>query len=96
ITIPLSIATTYNLLKQYYPTRYNQMFVEVGEWSLNYGGNAQGDSNFNAVWTADTLGQIIKNGGVAMYYGTKGNAIKWLTGTNTDWYTGITYTLNLD
>ncbi|MCL5935296.1 MAG: hypothetical protein M1543_02235 [Firmicutes bacterium] len=33
---------------------------------------------------------------MAMYYGTKGNAIKWLTGTNTDWYTGITYTLNLD
>jgi hypothetical protein len=58
-------------------SRASQIGIEVGEWSLNWDGNAQGDTNFNTVWTADVLGHILANGGLSVYFGTKGNAIKW-------------------
>ncbi len=65
------------LIQATVPSRASRIGIEVGEWSLNWGGNAQGDTNFNAVWTADALGHILQNGGLSVYFGTKGNAIKW-------------------
>ena len=66
------------------PARASGIGVEVGEWSLNWGGNAQGDTNFNTVWTADVIGHILQGGGGSIYFGTKGNAIKWADGFDTD------------
>jgi hypothetical protein len=92
-------------LNQYAPSRASQIFTEVGEWSLDpsnlyavYGPNGRNltKSNFNVVWGADVIGQIIKNGGVAMHYGTKGNVVAWSSGYRTDYDTGQQVYLNLD
>jgi hypothetical protein len=66
------------------PARAANIEVQVGEWSLDWGGNAQMDSNFMSVWTADVIGNILANGGLSIYYGTKGNAIKWSDATVVD------------
>jgi Glycosyl hydrolases family 39 len=66
------------------PDRALDIEIQVGEWSLNWGGNAQVDTNFNAVWTADVLGNILENGGRSIYFATKGNAIKWADGWAVD------------
>jgi hypothetical protein len=66
------------------PTRSSNIQIQVGEWSLDWGGNAQLDTNFNAVWTADVLGHILDNGGLSIYFATKGNAIKWADGWAVD------------
>jgi hypothetical protein len=89
------VAQLRNLIRATVPRRARRIGIQVGEWSLNWGGNAQGDSNFNAVWTADVLGHIVGNGGVSIYFGSKGNALKWADGTNVDDF-GRVVTLHLD
>jgi glycosyl hydrolase family 39 (putative alpha-L-iduronidase) len=78
------VSTLRRLIQSTVPSRASQIGIEVGEWSLNWGGTAQGDTNFNAVWTADVLGHILQNGGWSVYFGTKGNALKWSDGWATD------------
>lgn len=77
------------------PSRASQITIEVGEWDLNWGGSAQDDSNFHAVWTADVIGGILQAGGHSLYYGTKGNALYTHTETKTDSY-GHSVPINLD
>jgi hypothetical protein len=62
--------------------------VEVGEWSLDWGNNTCTRSNLNTVWSADVLGQILRNGGISLHYGTKGNMLEWGSGTFTNCDTG--------
>jgi hypothetical protein len=57
------------------PTRASQIGIEVGEWELNWGGTAQNNTNFHAVWVASVLGNILKAGGRSLFYADKGNAI---------------------
>ena len=100
-----SVAKGEALLAQYVPGRASQIPVEVGEWSLDsgslyatYGPNGRNlaKSNFNVVWGADVLGNIIANGGISLNYGTKGNALAWSTGARTNYDTGQTVNLTLD
>jgi Glycosyl hydrolases family 39/Dockerin type I domain len=92
-------------LNQYVPARASQIFIEVGEWSMDpgslyttYGPNGRNltKSQFNVVWGADVIGQIVKNGGVAMHYGTKGNVVAWTSGTRVDYDTGQSINMTLD
>jgi hypothetical protein len=54
--------------------------VEVGEWSLDWGGPLQTRTHLNTVWSADVLGQIISHGGISLHFGTKGNMLEWASG----------------
>ena len=84
------------MIRQIVPTRASQIAVEVGEWSLDWGGNLQANTNLNSVWSADVLGNILHNGGDSMFYGTKGNALEWASGFTTDQDIGQQVYLNLD
>jgi hypothetical protein len=90
------IADLRSLMQSMQPARTSQVPIEVGEWALDSGGSAQTHTNFNAVWAADVLGNILANGGISLFYGTKGNAIEWSpTYTVTDDF-GRNITLKLD
>src|SRR5581483_5983070 len=90
------IADLRALMQSMQPARAAQVPVEVGEWALDSGGSAQTHTNFNAVWATDVLGNILENGGISMFYGTKGNAVEWSpTNTVTDDF-GRSITLALD
>lgn len=90
------IADLRALMQSMQPARAAQVPIEVGEWALDSGGSAQTHTNFNAVWAADVLGNILTNGGISLFYGTKGNAIEWSPSyTVTDDF-GRTITLKLD
>ena len=84
------------MIRQIVPSRASQIAVEVGEWSLDWGGNLQANTNLNSVWSADVLGNILHNGGDSMFYGTKGNALEWAPGYTTDQDSGQQVYLNLD
>src|SRR5579859_1999792 len=47
-----SISNLRSLVQQIAPARASQIGIEVGEWELNWGGSAQNNTNFHAVWTA--------------------------------------------
>ncbi|HTD50711.1 MAG TPA: hypothetical protein VK771_08930, partial [Acidimicrobiia bacterium] len=83
------------LISSMLPGRASSVGIEVGEWSLDSGGSAQLFTNFNAVWTADVLGNILRSGGQSLYYGTKGNALKWSDGYVTNDHGVQTY-MHLD
>jgi hypothetical protein len=89
------VAKLKTLIQSTVPSRAGVIDVQVGEWSLNSGGTLQFYSNLNAVWTADVLGHILANGGLSLYYGTKGNALKWSDGYVTD-SSGHTVFMRLD
>ncbi len=62
------------LIQQIVPARSSQIWIEVGEWELNWRGTAQNDSNFHSLWAASVLGNILKAGGWSLFYADKGNA----------------------
>jgi hypothetical protein len=64
-----------SLIQQIVPARASQIGIEVGEWELNWGGPAQNNTNFHAVWTASVLGHILSSGGWSLFYADKGNAL---------------------
>ncbi len=70
-----SINNLRSLIQQIVPARASQMGIEVGEWELNWGGTAQNNTNFHAVWAASVLGHILNSGGWSLFYADKGNAI---------------------
>ncbi|HEX6392394.1 MAG TPA: hypothetical protein VFZ97_03070 [Acidimicrobiales bacterium] len=90
------VANLRAMIQQMVPSRASQISVEVGEWALDWGGSLQANTNLNAVWSADVLGNIIANGGSSMFYGTKGNALEWASGYQTDQDTGQQVFENLD
>jgi Glycosyl hydrolases family 39 len=71
-------------LQRWVPSRASQIAIEVGEWDLNWGGSAQDNMNFHALWTADVLGTILQAGGHSLFYATKGNALYMNAETVTD------------
>ena len=82
------------LIQSTVPSRASQIGIQVGEWSLNWGGTAQGDTNFNAVWTADVLGHILQNGAVRIFR-HQGQRVKWSDGwTTTIWATPCSCRVN--
>lgn len=89
------ITDTWQMINATVPGRAAGMFVTLGEWSLNWDGDRQMSTNFFTVWTADVVGQVMKHGGRSMYYGTKCNALKCSTGSETD-DQGHTVTLQTD
>jgi hypothetical protein len=72
------------------PNRAADIFIQVGEWELNWGGTAQDELNFHAVWTATSLGGILKAGGYSLFYADKGNLLYGNPHTFTD-STGRTF-----
>jgi hypothetical protein len=70
-----SINNLRSLIQQIVPARASQIGIEVGEWELNWGGAAQNNTNFHAVWTASVLGHILSSGGWSLFYADKGNAL---------------------
>lgn len=64
-----------SLIQQIVPARASQIGIEVGEWELNWGGTAQDNINFHALWAASVLGNILKAGGWSFFFADKGNAI---------------------
>jgi hypothetical protein len=90
------VANLRAMIAQQVPSRASQIKVEVGEWALDWGGNLEANTNLNAVWSADVLGNILAGGGDSMFYGTKGNALEWAAGSQTDQDTGQQVYENLD
>ena len=70
-----SITNLRSLIQQIIPARASQIGIEVGEWELNWGGTAQNNTNFHAVWAASVLGHILSSGGWSLFFADKGNAI---------------------
>jgi hypothetical protein len=81
-----SIDNLRSLIQQIVPGRASQIGIEVGEWELNWGGAAQDNTNFHAVWTAAVLGNILKAGGWSLFYADKLNALYGYPHTFTDPY----------
>lgn len=81
-----SINDLRSLIQQIVPARSSQIWIEVGEWELNWGGTAQNDSNFHSLWTASVLGNILKAGGWSLFYADKGFALYENSHTFTDPY----------
>ena len=73
-----------SLIRRIVPARASQIGIEVGEWELNWGGTAQNNTNFHAVWVASVLGSILEAGGWSLFYADKGNAIYGYPHTFTD------------
>jgi hypothetical protein len=90
------IANLRAMIQQQVPSRASQISIEIGEWALDWGGNLQANTNLNAVWSADVLGNILASGGYSMFYGTKGNALEWGSGYQTNQDTGQQVYENLD
>jgi hypothetical protein len=90
-----SVEKLRQLIQTTVPERAEQIGIEVGEWELNWGGDAQNSSNFHAVWTATTLGSILKAGGRSMFYADKGNLLYGSTRTFTD-ANGHPFTVKMD
>jgi hypothetical protein len=84
-----------SLIQQIIPARASQIGIEVGEWELNWGGTAQNNTNFHAVWAASVLGHILSSGGWSLFYADKGNAIYGSQHTLTDPY-GHVVKINVD
>jgi alpha-L-arabinofuranosidase len=70
-----SVIELRKIIQETVPTRISQIGIEVGEWELDWGGSAQDNTNFHAVWTATTLGGILKAGGWSLFYADKGNLL---------------------
>jgi hypothetical protein len=70
-----SINNLRSLIEQIVPARASQIGIQVGEWELNWGGSAQANTNFHAVWTSSVLGHILSSGGWSLFYADKGNAL---------------------
>lgn len=81
-----SIDALRTLIQELVPARASQISIEVGEWELNWGGDAQNNINFHAVWAASVLGHILYAGGRSLFYADKGNAIYGQPHTITDPY----------
>jgi hypothetical protein len=79
-----AVARVHEMLRAAIPERASQIDVEVGEWSLSTGAGVGTRTNLNVVWGADVVGQIIRNGGLSLFYGTKGNMLEWESGNQTD------------
>jgi hypothetical protein len=77
------------------PARESQITTQVGEWELNWGGDAQNDSNFHALWVASALGNILQAGGKALFFADKGNLLYGSSRTIID-TTGHTVSVQLD
>jgi hypothetical protein len=75
-----------SLIQQIVPDRSSQIWIEVGEWELNWGGTAQIDSNFHSLWAASVLGNILKAGGRSLFYADKRGALYGISHTFTDPY----------
>lgn len=90
-----SINNLRSLIQQIVPARASQISIEVGEWELNWGGNAQVNTNFHAVWAASVLGHILSSGGWSLFYADKGNAIYGSQQRVTDPY-GRIVNINVD
>ncbi len=74
------------LIENVVPARASQIGIEVGEWELNWGGSAQDDSNFHAVWAASVMGHMLSAGARSLFYADKYNALYGDTQTITDSY----------
>jgi hypothetical protein len=70
-----SIVDLRALIQATVPSRATQIGIEVGEWELDWGGSAQNNSTFHAVWAATVLGNILKTGGRSLFYADKGNLL---------------------
>jgi len=70
-----SITNLRSLIQHIVPARASHIGIEVGEWELNWGGTAQNNTNFHAVWAASALGHILSAGGWSLFFADKGNAI---------------------
>ncbi len=70
-----SINDLRSLIQRIVPDRASQIDIEVGEWELNWGGAAQNNTNFHAVWVASALGHILSSGGWSLFYADKENAL---------------------
>ncbi len=64
-----------SLIQRIVPGRASQIGIEVGEWELNWNGDAQNQTNFHAVWTASVLGHILSSGSKSLFYADKNNAL---------------------
>src|SRR5258708_6833400 len=84
-----------SLIRQIVPARASQISIEVGEWELNWGGSAQNNTNFHAVWAASVLGHILSSGGLSLFFDDKGNAIYGSQQRVTDPY-GHIVNINVD
>jgi hypothetical protein len=83
-SIGSAVARVHQILQSTMPARAAQIDVEVGEWSLSTGNGIGTRTNLNVVWGADVIGQIIRNGGLSLFYGTKGNMLEWQSGDEID------------
>jgi hypothetical protein len=63
------------LIQSIIPTRSASIGMEVGEWELDWGGNAQNDTDLHIVWVTSVLGHILRAGGWSLFYADKGNAL---------------------
>ena len=70
-----SVTELRKIIQETIPARASKIGIEVGEWELDWGGSAQNDTNFHAVWTATVLGGILKAGGWSLFYADKGNLL---------------------
>ncbi len=80
------ISDLQSLIQRIEPVRASQIWIEIGEWELNWGGTAQNNSNFHSVWVASVLGNILKAGGWSLFFADKGNALYGNPHTFTDPY----------
>ncbi len=90
-----SINNLRSFIQQIIPARASQIGIEVGEWELNWGGTAQVNTNFHAIWTASVLGHILSSGGWSLFYADKGNAFYGSQQMLTDQY-GHIVKINVD
>ena len=75
-----------SLIRQVVPARAAHIGIEVGEWELNWGGSAQSNLNFHAVWAASVEGHILQAGGWSLFFADKWNALYGNPHTVTDPY----------
>lgn len=73
-----------SLIQKIVPARAAHIGIEVGEWELNWGGNALDNSNFHAVWAASVMGHILSTGAKSLFYADKENALYGSSQTITD------------
>ncbi|MEX0799744.1 MAG: DUF4114 domain-containing protein [Dehalococcoidia bacterium] len=57
------------------PARAGQIEIQIGEWNLDWDGDAKHYTNFNTVWSASVLGRILKAGGLSLPYASKNGGL---------------------
>ncbi|MEX0621393.1 MAG: PA14 domain-containing protein [Candidatus Woykebacteria bacterium] len=63
------------MLQNTVPARASQIEIQIGEWNLDWDGDPKHYENFNTVWSASSIGRMIKAGGYPLQYADKNGGL---------------------